>query len=138
MKAPNRSAREQALENRARELRVGGSLRASCHRVFKFRILIPVPFGQDELREEDERHLADDLGASGTKEVSDILVGHVSLENHGAAIANHEWRDSRREAEGESQGNEVGRGNLLGQEQVTQREAGERGADEGEATTTEQ
>ena len=27
---------------------------------------------------------------------------------------------------------------LLGQEQVTQREAGERGADEGEAMTTEQ
>ena len=110
MRAPNRSAREQALENGARELRVGGSLRASCHRVFKFRILIPVPFGQDELREEEERHLADDQGASGAKEVSDILVGHVSLENHGATIANHEWRDSRREAEGESRGNEIGGG----------------------------
>ena len=84
MRPPNRSAHEQALENGAQELRVGRSLRASHHRVFKIRILIPVPCGQDELKEEDERHLADDQRASGAKEVSDILVGHVSLENHGA------------------------------------------------------
>ena len=60
-------------------------------RFFKIRILLREPFGQDELRRREERH---DQRASGAKEA---LVGHGSLENHGAALSNNERRGGRRE-----------------------------------------